>query len=437
MVSGISLANKCQLLFGFAVVVILAAALSVPWNRTRGLIKEYQVEVARQLADAWVAGWIRPGSELPPPESIEILGEGGDGETGDPLLRVRLVEVGVDGEAASRDAFLRDALAAFRADPAQREFFQVERDEDEPVYRYARAVRRDSGPAGGGPPVPLEAVLLIDRASQFAEGQLLRSRIYIIAAALVASLLAVLAFYLILTRLILRPVRTLRETAERVEEGDLAIRSEIRTGDEFEQLSEAFNEMLARVGQSQAQLRAMNEMLDLKVNELAEANVGLFESNRFKNEFLANVSHELRTPLNSIIGFAELLEEIARNDDSPVPKRVRYLNNIHRPDRGARRRDAAAGAGQGHHAASAARCQRPRHRDRSREAAADPLQLPVQRDQVHAARGNRHDHRRSPDPPGQQPRRAAGGQRQRPGHSRGHAGRDIREVPADRQQPHA
>jgi signal transduction histidine kinase len=328
MVSGISLANKCQLLFGFAVVVILAAALSVPWNRTRGLIKEYQVEVARQLADAWVAGWIRPGSELPPPESIEILGEGGDGETGDPLLRVRLVEVGVDGEAASRDAFLRDALAAFRADPAQREFFQVERDEDEPVYRYARAVRRDSGPAGGGPPVPLEAVLLIDRASQFAEGQLLRSRIYIIAAALVASLLAVLAFYLILTRLILRPVRTLRETAERVEEGDLAIRSEIRTGDEFEQLSEAFNEMLARVGQSQAQLRAMNEMLDLKVNELAEANVGLFESNRFKNEFLANVSHELRTPLNSIIGFAELLEEIARNDDSPVPKRVRYLNNI-------------------------------------------------------------------------------------------------------------
>ena len=32
MVLGISLANKCQLLFGFAVVVILSAVLAVPWQ---------------------------------------------------------------------------------------------------------------------------------------------------------------------------------------------------------------------------------------------------------------------------------------------------------------------------------------------------------------------------------------------------------------------
>ncbi len=44
--------------------------------------------------------------------------------------------------------------------------------------------------------------------------------------------------------------------------------------------------------------------------------------------FLANVSHELRTPLNSIIGFAELLDEIARNDPAADPKRVRYIGNI-------------------------------------------------------------------------------------------------------------
>ncbi len=50
--------------------------------------------------------------------------------------------------------------------------------------------------------------------------------------------LALLVFYLITHKLILEPVRSLRETAERVREGDISIRSEIRTGDEFEELAE-------------------------------------------------------------------------------------------------------------------------------------------------------------------------------------------------------
>jgi signal transduction histidine kinase len=102
----------------------------------------------------------------------------------------------------------------------------------------------------------------------------------------------------------------------------------LESGDEFEELSMAFNEMLDRMERDQQQLQKMNESLDLKVEELAEVNVGLFESSRLKNEFIASVSHELRTPLNSIIGFAELLEGMSIETKEGREKRIRYLRNI-------------------------------------------------------------------------------------------------------------
>jgi two-component system sensor histidine kinase BarA len=360
MVSGISLANKCQLLFGFAAVVILIGALAVPWFRTSSMVRDSQVEVARQVADAWLADRIHlgtldePGS-LPPPLANEA-----SAAAEAPVFRMSLVHVEeIDPKDESR-VFLNAALRLFNESPQASEFTSTVTIDGRPFYRYARAVResqlraiRDqsvgsfaTSPADPGISDTLRAVLVIDRSSAFAAGQLLTSRIFIIAAGIVATLLAGLVFHYILTRLIFEPVRMLRETAEKVQGGSVRIRSQIKTGDEFEQLSEAFNSMLDQMEQNQAHLKAMNESLDLKVTELSEANVGLYESNRFKSEFLANVSHELRTPLNSIIGFAELLEEMARSEagtqggaatlgsggagggDGADSKRLRYVGNI-------------------------------------------------------------------------------------------------------------
>ena len=342
MVSGISLANKCQLLFGFAVLVLLAGALSVPWIRTRMLFREWQFGANRQFAEAWLADRIQLGTVEYPDGLPRRFNELFDDPDSAPPLRMSLIDVDEVDPAFDRDQFVAAALERFRADETLTEHTALTTVGGQVVYRFARPLRESQMRAIRDQSVtkfatepfdptvanPIRKLLIIDRTSRFAEGQLLRNRIYIIAAGVVAGLLAVLVFYLILTKLILSPVRGLRETTEKVQRGDLAIRSQIKTGDEFEQLSEAFNAMLDKLEQSQAQLRSINESLDLKVSELSEANVGLFESNRFKSEFLANVSHELRTPLNSIIGFAEVLDELAGGDPDADPKRQRYIQNI-------------------------------------------------------------------------------------------------------------
>jgi signal transduction histidine kinase len=60
------------------------------------------------------------------------------------------------------------------------------------------------------------------------------------------------------------------------------------------------------------------------VDELAQANMALYESNRLKSDFLATMSHELRTPLNSILGFSEVLHSSAGLSD----KQQRWVHNI-------------------------------------------------------------------------------------------------------------
>lgn len=149
------------------------------------------------------------------------------------------------------------------------------------------------------------------------------NRAVLISTALVTALLIMSGSYLIVRYVIVKPVKHLKEVSDAISAGELNVRSEIQTGDEFEDLSHAFNRMLRNLVSMQDQWRKVNADLDHKVDELAQANLSLYESNRLKSDFLATMSHELRTPLNSILGFSEVLSSSQLND-----KQLRWARNI-------------------------------------------------------------------------------------------------------------
>jgi Signal transduction histidine kinase len=110
----------------------------------------------------------------------------------------------------------------------------------------------------------------------------------------------------LVSRNIIKPIRSLKDAAQQIKEGNLDFSVRSHSNDEIGQLCQAFEEMRSR----------LKESIDLQMQ---------YEDNR--KELIANISHDLKTPVASVKGYvAGIMDGVA---DSPE-KLQKYIRTIDR-----------------------------------------------------------------------------------------------------------
>jgi two-component system sensor histidine kinase BarA len=337
------LERKCRFLFGFFIVLLLTGSFWLYALHTESLAYD-QIKTACRLTVNEIVDRQLALTCLP----VEPRGKEGAGGT--KALEAAMNEfhnnwehgwpspfkpkIGIFKPNATRsqdvpDPTTLDMIQTFRKNPEMDEVNDLRQSSKRNYYYGAvRATascidchRRENADLSEG---DLLAVIKIDVDTQPIEAGFHTNRAILISIAFGTTFLIMLGSYMIVRYVIVKPVKHLKEVSDAISAGELNVRSEIQTGDEFEDLSHAFNRMLRNLVSMQDRLRKVNADLDRKVDELAQANMALYESNRLKSDFLATMSHELRTPLNSILGFSEVL--LSNNGLSD--KQNRWVANI-------------------------------------------------------------------------------------------------------------
>jgi signal transduction histidine kinase len=343
-----SLERKCRWLLGTGVLVLMSLSFYFYARQTEDLAYDQLTHTGRTLvppivARAHIRGELQKGmhdfqkqSEQTWPEKLRdykyrLLKPGAT----DPMWQSEPDDLGTMWQFVSDD-YLYEVT---RSVPAAKSFVYYGGVRAGPscvgCHRSAEKLAHYLGVAPNDPsvaavampdlqPGKLMAVVRVQLTTESIESGFHQNRAMLIAFAVGTTMLVLAGSYLVIRYVVVKPVKHLKSVSDAIAAGQLNVRSEIQTGDEFEDLSDAFNRMLRNLTSMQERNRGLIADLDRKVDELARVNMALFESNRLKGDFLHTMSHELRTPLNSIIGFSEVL----LNADNLTEKQHRWAANI-------------------------------------------------------------------------------------------------------------
>ena len=212
------------------------------------------------------------------------------------------------------DEFERRALIAFSMDPPARHYYEEKPNEQ--LFRYAVPVRltkdclRCHGEPRGDPDEfghPKEGMRVGDLKGAFsvnASTELLnmrrRSDRWILLWVGLATIIIIAGILLFIVRRITSPLKDLVSATRKMGEGDLEKGVHVRSGDEVGQLTEAFNDMAAKL---KASYDNLEEKVEARTSELKKSQAQLLQAAKLASigELVGGIAHEINNPTGVIV----------------------------------------------------------------------------------------------------------------------------------------
>lgn len=141
--------------------------------------------------------------------------------------------------------------------------------------------------------------------------RLVQSKRIILIAIILDALVLIIFGSLLLTRVLVNPLKELVRLTQKISEGDFSQTITVTSTNEIGQLVDSFNRMIIRLKENQESLESYLESLETTNKKLKEAQEELLRSEKLASigRFAAGVAHEVGNPLGAILGYTGILEK--------------------------------------------------------------------------------------------------------------------------------
>ncbi len=146
-----------------------------------------------------------------------------------------------------------------------------------------------------------------------------------------ALILSLMGLYT-LSKITVRPIKKLLESAETFNEENGAFFLNEQEGSEFNQLSKALNRLVYRISQGKKELRRTVKSLEKANIDLKKAQNDIINAEKLASvgRLSAGIAHEIGNPISIVLGYLELLRQEDITDDERKDFLGRAENEINR-----------------------------------------------------------------------------------------------------------